>query len=283
MTTKTGGWIRRAIAAASIAAAVALAATGCTQSGGGASSGNEQSPTLQKVLDDGILKVGIAETIPNAWKDSQGQWQGYNVEVARALAKELDVKVEFVEASQKSWIPQLKSGAFDVNMLGWFMTPPRAVQVGFTVPVFVKGYSFVVKADSPVESIEQLNDPKYSVTGLVGGSEETVAKTYTPKAEAKFLASGGPLDGALSVQSDRATAWIYPSDVIKPFLAQNPWARVLNTEPVWNNPLAYAIRKGDPEWKFFLDSYITKIKASGELDGWIAKAEKDAFQKLSQG
>lgn len=266
--------------------AAMLALAGCTGSNGDsndAKTGNEQSPTLQSVLDAKVLKVGISETIPNAWKDSKGEWQGYNVEVARGLASELGVKAEFIEASLSSWIPQLKQKSYDVNMMGWFMTPKRAVEVDFTDPVFVKGYSYVVKKSSPVTSLEQLNDPKYSVTGLVGGSEEAVAKQYTPKAETKFLGSTSPLDGALAVQSDRATAWIYPSDVINAFLQKNDWARALNSEPVWNNPLAYAIRKGDPEWKFFLDAYITKTKASGQLDAWIKKADEDAFAVLSDG
>src|SRR4051794_29892917 len=103
------GWSRKAIAVTSTVLAVMLTVTGCMESGGGgggaARGGDDaQSPTLQKVLNDRVLKVGIAETIPNAWKDSKGQWQGYNVEVARALAKELGVKVEFVESPQQSWI-----------------------------------------------------------------------------------------------------------------------------------------------------------------------------------
>lgn len=256
-----------------------FAAVGCTGQDA-ASTKNQQSPTLQKVLKDKVLKVGIAETIPNAWKDSDGRWRGYNVAVARGLAKELGVKVKFVEAPQNSWIPQLKSGKYDVNMLGWFMTPKRAVEVGFTDPVFVKGYSYVVRKDSPVKSISALNTPKYSVTGLTGGAEETVAQTYTPKAKTEFLNSGSPLEGALAVKAKRSTAWIYPADVVQPFLTKNQWARTLNSKPVWNNPLAYAIRKGDPEWKFFLDSYITKVKQSGELDRWIDQAKDDSVEAL---
>ena len=38
--------------------------------------------------------------------------------------------------------------------------------------------------------------------------------------------------------------------------------------------------RGDPEWKFFLDSYITKVKESGELDQWIEQAERDAAEAL---
>jgi polar amino acid transport system substrate-binding protein len=241
-----------------------------------------QSPTLAKVLQDGVLRVGIAETIPNAWKDTTtNEWKGYNVEVARHLASDLGVKLELIEAPLNSWIPQLQSGKFDIDMLGWFMTAKRAVEVDFTQPVFVKGYSMVVKTDSPVKSLEQLNDPKYTVTGVVGGSEEVVAKQYVPKAKPAFLNTNSPLNAALEVKAGRATAWIYPSDVIQAFLEQNSWARVLNPKPIWNNPLAYALRKGDPEWKFFLDAYITKVKESGDLARWIQEADREAYQAMS--
>lgn len=261
-----------------------LAVTACSgdddegQSAG--SSGQTQSPTLENILNNGELRVGIAETIPNAWQDANGEWQGYNVSVARNLAEELNVELELVEASQNAWIPQLQSGEFDVHMLGWFMTPERGIEVGFTEPVYVKGYTYVVREDSSVQSIEELNSPEYTVTGLLGGSEEAVAETYTPEATANFLSTSNPLDGANALRAERADAWIYPSDVIGGFLDNNDWARALNDEPVWNNPLAYTIRKGDSEWKFFLDAYITKIQESGDLDRWIDEAGEASFTAL---
>lgn len=242
-----------------------------------------QSPTLAKVLSDGVLRVGINETIPNAWKDTKtNEWKGYNVELVKHLASDIGVKLEIIEAPLNSWIPQLQEGKFEVDALGWFMTAKRGIEVDFTIPVFVKGYSVVVQKDSPVKTIEQLNDPKYSVTGAVGGSEEVVAKLYVPKARTSFLNTNSPLNAALEVKAGRSTAWIYPSDVIQAFLGQNPWARLLNPKPIWNNPLAYAIRKGDPEWKFFLDAYITKVKESGELAQWIQEANREAFQAMSR-
>ncbi len=262
---------------------VATAIGGLVGSGVLAEAAATQSPTLAKVLSDGVLRVGINETIPNAWKDTKtNEWKGYNVEVVRHLASDLGVKLELVEAPLNSWIPQLQEGKFDVDALGWFMTAKRGVEVDFTQPVFVKGYSIIVQKNSPVKSIEQLNDPKYSVTGAVGGSEEVVAKLYVPKARPNFLNTNSPLNAALEVKAGRSTAWIYPSDVIQAFLEQNPWARLLNPKPIWNNPLAYAIRKGDPEWKFFLDAYITKVKESGELAQWIQEANREAFQAMSR-
>lgn len=264
-----------------VAAGLAAGMSACSASGGASSSKGGQSPTLQGILNSHVLRVGIAETIPNAWQDpSTNQWEGYNVAVAEDLAKELNVKVQFVEAPINSWIPQLQEGKFDIDMMGWFMTPVRAEQVDFTSPVFVKGYSYVVEKNSPIQTLAQLNDPKYSVTGLVGGSEQTVAQQYTPKAKSAFINASSPLDAALGVKEGRATAWIYPSDIINAFLGLNPWARVVNKSPVWNNPLAYAIRKGDPEWKFFLDSFITKIQQSGQLSSWITQADKQAIGAL---
>lgn len=272
---------RSAVLAVAGLALVASACSSGSSSATASSTSGGQSPTLQHVLSSHVLRVGIAETIPNAWKDtSTNQWEGYNVEVARQLAKALNVNVQFIEAPLNSWIPQLQEGKFDIDMLGWFMTPARAEQVDFTSPVFTKGYSYVVQKNSPIHSLSQLNSPKYSVTGLVGGSEQTVAKQYTPKATPAFITANSPLDAALAVKAGRATAWIYPSDIIGAFLKLNPWARVVNTTPVWNNPLAYAIRKGDPEWKFFLDAFITEIQKSGELQGWIKQADAQAIGAL---
>jgi polar amino acid transport system substrate-binding protein len=201
--------------------------------------------------------------------------------VARQLATDLNVKLDLVEATEATWIPQLHEGKFAIHMLGWFMTAQRAVQVDFTQPVYIKGYSVIVRKESPVKTMEQLNDSQYSVTGVVGGAEEVVAKTYFPKAKTNFLNTTGPLTASLEVKVGRSTAWIYPSDVIQAFLAQNSWARLLNPAPIWNNPLAYAIRKGDPEWKFFMDAYITHLKDGGLLSKWIDEADRAAYRAMS--
>lgn len=281
---KASRWVR-VVATVALIIGVLVTVAGCGSNpngGGAASTGDKQSPTLQKILNDKVLRVGITTTIPNAWKNPKtGEWEGYNVEVAKGLAKELNVRLELVEAPLDVWIPMLQQGKIDIHMLGWFMTPQRATQVDFTMPVFKKGYAIVVRADrADLTSIEQLNSPSFTVTGLLGGSEETIAKNYLPKAKTSWLKATNPMDAAMEVKNKRADAWIYPADIMPVFLKMNTWAKQLNPEPIWVNPLAYCIRKGDPEWKFFLDAVITQLKESGTIDNFIKEANQKAYDQI---
>ena len=240
-----------------------------------------QSPTLQKIIDDGVLKVGITTTVPSAWKDAKtGEWTGFHVQMGRILAEKLNVKIEFIQAAGDTWIPLLQQGKYDIHMLGWFMTVQRAIQVDFTIPVYFKGYSVVVRKESPIQTIEEINDSKYTVTGVVGGAEKYVADQYFPNSKRKWVRTDNPLNAALEVRAKRADAWIYPSDVINAFIAANPWARLVNEQSIWKHPLGYVIRKGDPEWKFFLDTFVTFYKENGTINRLAKEYSEKAFKDI---
>ena len=69
--------------------------------------------TLQQVLNDGTLRVGVAIYTPWAMRDASGELSGFEIDVATKLAEDMQVEVEFTVYSWERIILALESGEID--------------------------------------------------------------------------------------------------------------------------------------------------------------------------
>ena len=73
-------------------AILAIILTACT----GASAADSQDSVVEQVLQRGVLRVGMSTFVPWAMKDKTGELIGFEIDVARRLAEDMGVKVEFI-------------------------------------------------------------------------------------------------------------------------------------------------------------------------------------------
>ena len=114
------------------AAVCTLVATGgCDQRVRDQRSSESVIETIQK---RGALKVGMSTFVPWAMRDKKGELVGFEVDVAKKLAADMGVAVEFVPTAWDGIIPALLAGKFDVIIGGLSVTAQRNLTVNFTVP-----------------------------------------------------------------------------------------------------------------------------------------------------
>ena len=90
-----------------------------TACGGGADSDGSD---VAYVKDKGTLVVGITDFAPMDYKDANGEWIGFDADMARIVAEKLGVEVEFIEIDWDSKIMELESGNIDVVWNGMTLT-----------------------------------------------------------------------------------------------------------------------------------------------------------------
>ena len=100
---------------------------------------------LHEIQRRGTLRVGWAVWWPYVYRDSKtNQLVGITVDMAEQMAKELNVKLEFVEDSWGTFAAGIQAKKFDVwNLVA--ITLPRATASGFSEPVTVHGLSLIVE------------------------------------------------------------------------------------------------------------------------------------------
>ena len=82
----------------------------------------ETESDKQYVLGKGVLVVGITDFAPMDYKDAEGNWIGFDADLARAFAAELGVQVEFVEIDWDNKILELDGKAVDCIWNGMTLT-----------------------------------------------------------------------------------------------------------------------------------------------------------------
>ncbi|MDN7591569.1 transporter substrate-binding domain-containing protein [Burkholderia seminalis] len=139
---------------------------------------NAQVKTFEAIKSEGTIRIANTQTSP-PWSalDNNNQPAGYDVDVAREVAKRMGLKVVFVGDSWNNFVQGLKSGKYDLVMCDLTPTPERAKQVDFSVPYGVEDFRiWVNEKNSTVRSPSDLAGKKVGV--VTGTSNEVWSRSH---------------------------------------------------------------------------------------------------------
>ena len=123
---------------------------------------------LEDILARGKLIVGTGLTNP-PWhfRDEKGEMAGYDVDMAKILAKGLfgdETKIEFVNQASDARIPNLVTDKVDITCQGMTVTAERAQQVNFTIPYYREGVGLMMTAGGKYKSRDEMKAAGSAVT-----------------------------------------------------------------------------------------------------------------------
>ena len=238
----------------------------------------EQS-TLEGILQRGELKVGFESGyMPFEMTDKKGEFVGFDIDMAREMAKAMGVKFVPVNTAWDGIIPALTTKKFDIIMSGMTITQERNLKINFADPYIIVGQTILLnkKLLGTVKSYKDLNDPKYIVTSKLGTTGEMAVKRLIPKATYKSFETEP--EAALEVVNGKADAFVYDLPYCAVFNAQQGKDKlVFLDEPFTFEPLAWAINKGDPDFLNWLNNFLRQVKNDGRYEQiynkWIKGTE----------
>lgn len=133
-------------------------------------------PAMAGMLDDirsrGTIRIGVSlGGEPIGFRDDQNNPVGYDVDVAKRLAKAIGVKPVFTDVSGDARISMLVSGQLDVVVANATATLERAKSIDFSIPYNRAGLRVVVQKDAGIKSLSDLAGKKIVVgRGTTGRS-----------------------------------------------------------------------------------------------------------------
>lgn len=223
----------------------------------------EQS-VLESVLRRGSLRVGMSTFVPWAMKDKKGDLIGFEIDVAKRLAADMGVKVEFVPTKWSGIIPALLTGKFDVIIGGMGIRPERNKKVNFTIPYDYSGMSIVAHKEkaSGFDAIEKFNSPDVVMVARLGATSVEAVRKHMPKAELRKFD-----DEAQAIQellNGRAHAFVSSKPTPAFLAAKYPRKLFLPLKGTFTKePVGFALRKGDVDTLNFFDNWIRIVEAEG--------------------
>jgi polar amino acid transport system substrate-binding protein len=222
--------------------------------------------TLATIRQRGVLRVGVVQVAPMVMLDRSNSYVGFSVDLARRLAADLGVRIEFVETWWTEVIPQLLDGHSDVIITGLWMNVPRALVVNFTQPTASEGMHLI--ASRPVaaqrRSLQAFNQPGVTIAVSTDPAQQAVAKARFPRAKVTPVDD----DPLLVVTEGRAHAALVATLAADAVVASAPQRWFLpSAEPLARTSAGMAVRKGDPDFLAFLNTWLEMQRESG----WLAE------------
>jgi polar amino acid transport system substrate-binding protein len=227
--------------------------------------------TIARASKRGKLVVLMeAEFKPFTYKQ-QGELMGFDVDLAREIAKELKVPVEFRERAFDLLAAELTQGKGDLVISGITMTPERALACAFTDPYFFTRTIALLarpRADA-VTSLEDLNAAERKVVVQKGSTGENAVKARLPKAT---LVTFDREDlCALEVAQGRADAFVYDELQVETQHREHPGTTRVLAEQLSVEPYAIELRRGDPESRDWLNLVLSVMKRDGRIEALYRK------------
>ncbi len=230
--------------------------------GGSASAG-----TLDDIAQRGELRIAVqTQGAPFSFVDKNGERTGSSIDLCKMIAKEMGVKIKFLNYDWDGLIPALLSKKAD--MLAADMTPTlkRAMKIAFADPYMYTGSVVFVKQGSPIKTLEDVKKSGTKLAVLLGSTGENDAKKAFPEATLKTYKGGGPLliNAVLAGHTD---AGVNDASAVRGQAASFPpnSVRILEGQ-LSKSPLAFAVRYDSPDLLSWLNLFFLHVNLDGRLE-----------------
>ncbi|AVQ32025.1 transporter substrate-binding domain-containing protein [Fusobacterium varium] len=139
---------------------------------------------VEEIMKKGVIRIGTTGDYKPFTYLNGDKYEGYDIEVAKLIAKELGVKVEFIPTTWKTLISDLNEDKYDVAMGGITRTVKRQVEAQMSNPYLIFGKCYLVRKGEKEKynSIEAVNKPSVKVGVNIGGTNEIFADEHLSKA-----------------------------------------------------------------------------------------------------
>lgn len=199
---------------------------------------------------------------PFEFVDANNQIQGFDVDLANALCKELAANCTFTNQAFDSLIPGLKFRRFDAVISGMDITPDRQKQVTFTQPYYDNSAQFIAQKGK-VADIAALNGKR------VGAQNGTTHQKFLSEKhpEITVVPYDSYQNAILDLKNGRLEAVFGDTAVVNEWLKDNDALATLGDKVTDTNyfgtGLGIAVRQNNDELVGKLDGALNKLKQDG--------------------
>jgi len=232
---------------------------------------NAAPPTdggLQDILKRGELIVAVqTQGPPVSFVDNRGERVGFAVDIAKAMAADMGVRLQMPDYDFRGLIPAIMSGKVDFVAADLTPTPQRALQLTFTDYTFTDPIILYAKADRNLGPALSLDRAGVSIGVVQGSSNRRLLERRFPHAMIREFAGGGPaLAQALS--ADRVDAVINTrSSALANIAALGDGYRILDGD-LGEAPEGFAVLPEKYHLIAWLNIWIKLARQDGRLAQW---------------
>jgi polar amino acid transport system substrate-binding protein len=224
---------------------------------------------VEQIAKRGVIKVGMDVFVPWAMKDKKGELIGFEIDMAKKLAKDMGVKIEFVPTKWSGIIPALITGKFDVLIGGMTITTQRNLKINFTRPYYYTEQGLMAhKKKAASFKVSDFNSPDVTIAARLGSTAAVAAKQRFPKAKLRLFDDepaavqelrNGNVHAMVSAQPlPSSTAIEYPDTIM------------VYDEVMMLEAIGIGVRKSDNDTLNLINNWIEINRNNGWIQGRYA-------------
>lgn len=223
-------------------------------------------PVLDRVVEQGVLRVAMSgDQQPfNFVFGRSKSVVGFDVDLAEALAGNMNVKLEVIRMPFDELIDAVGSGRADMVISGMTITPARTRTVSFVGPYMLSGKSLLATAKlmSKAKSIEDLNNPDVELVALKGSTSESLVHQKLPNASLTLVTNYD--EGVQLLLTGKVSGMVADMPILALTRQRHPDSDLhLLTPPLSTEPLGIAIARGDDQFENLLRNYVLAFEKKG--------------------
>jgi ABC-type amino acid transport substrate-binding protein len=235
---------------------------------GCASSGSGSSGALTRIVDSGVIRVGMTgEQPPLTMLSRESEFLGLDVALMRVLARSMGAEARFLRFEFDQLLDALDRGEVDVVMSGMTITPERVERVAFVGPYFTSGKTLLTRSKelAAIEIPADLDQPNLRIAALRGSTSEAFVRSSLPNVE--LLLTPG-LDGAVrKVVSGDVDGLIADRETCYFAVLRNPDEGLIASGATFTlEPMGIAVARDQPQLANLIRAYFGALSETGALE-----------------
>lgn len=189
----------------------------------------------------GYLRIAVfGDLPPYGWVNSQGKRVGYDVRLARRVAKDLGVKPKFIQVNANNRIDTLNSNKADIVLANFTLTPERKSVASWTKPYMKVSVGVISPKSAPVTNAKQLKGKSVIVT------KGTTAENYFTKQKGvNLLKFDSKTQQFNAIKNGRGAALADDNSYLYAWVKRNPKFTVGIKTIGPNQYISGAVKKGN--------------------------------------
>ncbi len=201
-----------------------------------------------------------------------GEIVGVDIDIAKYLADSLGLELEVKDVAFDSIINEVKTGKADIGAAGISYSEERAKQVDFTINYATSKQVVIVKNDSTITNIQDLNNIKNLKVAVQLG---TVADTYITDnhKSATITRQKKVLAAIQDLETNKVDCVVLDELPAKEMLKEYDDLKILS-DPLFEDNYGMVVKKGNEELLNSVNQALEKLKDEGKIDEYIINHTK---------
>lgn len=223
----------------------------------------ENQSSIDRIKAEGKVRIGVfSDKPPFGFIDEKGENQGYDVYLAKRIAKDLlgdENKVEYVLVEAANRVEYLESNKVDIILANFTVTPERKEKVDFANPYMKVALGVVSSDGSPIKSVEELKGKKLLV------NKGTTAESYFTKnhPDIELIKYEQNTETFAALKDGRGDALAHDNTLLFAWAKENPGYTTFITSLGDEDTIAPAVKKGDIELLEWVNKEIDTLTSEG--------------------